>query len=469
MFSSLLSYIKNLFHNRVECDEEQCIPSDGDGYLNANMSILQGMYIRDKISEEYIMNNLFIKKLNMKIVSHVWNINTDYYDMYSQSTEMQKRMENYIDEKIANLDNNEVNLVYIRMPSHINGIYVDLRDRSPSTSSSSSSALGRVASPPDEMIDHSLSGCVTRPVTDKRSNLGKKYYLYEPHIPSKHHKEYPLLQYITTSFEKKDIIKQDLPPYVLKQKSLPLCYMYVLHLFIYLYMIDNKLIEYKNIQCANDTEIMDFTRFIVDQCFECDMIESEDYYLLTNRICQYNLLPNKKFDCKFIFLRSCNPDVMLSFFQNNEKLRIDFTQIKTLHDDVNFYYIIDFIERIENDNISQFNAHQIILLILILKHCFGYNFSQNINQWFDKIEEDTLVDAIKESDILTIFYEYNFYIAILNLIKSNKNKKEVINRVYYDSDKKTNCPNRLLKLITCIHKSNDDNIEYVGMRRDRTY
>ena len=434
MFGGLLSYIKSFLGETKEEKEEHYISSNNDGFLNTNMSILQGMYIRDVITEEFIMNNLFIKKLNMKIIPHVWCINGDY-DIYSQSSEMQKKMENYIDEKITNLNNNEINLVYIRMPTHINGIYVDSRVQS-----------------------------------------DRSYYFYEPHIPSKYDKEYPLLQYIETSFEKRSMTKQNLPSYILKQQSLPLCYMYVLHLFVYLYMIDNELIEYKNIKCENDIEITDFTRFIIDQCFECNMIEPEDYYLLTNQICKYNLLPNKKYDCKFIFLRSSNPDVILSFFQNNDRLKIDFLQIKTLHNDINFSYIIDFIQRASNNNISEFNLHQIILLILTMKHCFGCNFSYNddINRLFDEIQEDILVDAIKESDIMTIFYVYSFYIAILDLIKTNKNKKEVIDRIYYDSNKKSNCPNKLWKLIVRIHKIDDDdnddddnNIEYAGMRRSR--
>jgi hypothetical protein len=404
----------------VGITEDKFIALNNANFLDTNMSILQGMYIRDNISEECIMNNLFIEKLNMKIVSHIWSMDSDY-DIYSQSSEMQKKIEKYICEKIEKLDNNEVNLIYIRIPGHINGLYIDLK------------------------------------------NDNKKYYLYEPHIPnisSEHNKQYPLLQYIMTSCEKKGIMKQDLPHYILKQQSLPLCYMYVLHLFVYLYMIDNKLIECKTIECENDVEIIDFTRFIIDQCFKCDMIKSEDYFLLTNKICQFNLLPNKKYDCKYIFLRSCNPNTILSFFQNNDKLQIDFSQIKTLHNDVNFYYFIDFIHNAISlqrhevyGNISEFNKYQIILLILTMKHCFGCNFSytNNINELFSRIQEDIFVDAIKESDILVTFYVYDFYIAILDLVKNNKNKKEIIDRIYYDSNKKPDIHDNLWKLITRIH------------------
>jgi hypothetical protein len=105
--------------------------------------------------------------------------------------------------------------------------------------------------------------------------------------------------------------------------------MYILHFFLHLYLKNHSnVLKNSIIHNYDDDIIIDFTRWIIDLCHENKMIKSEEYYLLTNKICQFNLC-NKRSNYNNIFMLSCDPNIINSIFANeNENNTIEPTKIK---------------------------------------------------------------------------------------------------------------------------------------------
>jgi hypothetical protein len=427
MFQSLLSYFNNDSYGSTTEDDEinfefkKCNKNKFD----RNASILQGMYIRDVIKIPNLIDKIFIKEMNMKIEFQTWNICD--HDFYSQSSKMKNRIDNYISKKISQLKNNKIYFIDLNFPYHVNIIYIDLKDKNE-----------------------------------------KKYYLYEPHMPDNNDKKYPKLSILESIFEKNSFVKQEFPNYVLKQDQLPLCYMYTLHFFFNSYHFEYAGYSTKNIlnKCYNDDIIINFTEWMLDLCYKNKMIKAEDYYLLTNKICQYNL-HYQKYNPNNIFLRSCNPQIILSVFNNHNKININFAKILNLYDSVDFYYLTKFFDSVKKSDMSIYNKHQLLLLSLLMKHYFKVEHNAKIISKKD-IDQELLVELIKETDILSLYLNYSFFSSVLELVTDNDDKKMITERFTNNETEidveKNKYTDRLVSYMKQINRLSDSKKRDCGVR-----
>jgi hypothetical protein len=429
MINRIISLITNIFHQNVKNldnnDNNDNNDNTNNNIFNTNASILQGRYIRDNIKIHNIVNKIFKAKMMMDIEYQIWNL--EKYDFFSMNTAEISKINNYISKKIMHLKNNKIYFIYLSIYEHVNLLYIDL----------------------------------------KNNKNEKYYYIYEPHMPKNNDDRYPIPQKIENILDDNNFTKKNFPNYIIKQEQLPLCYMYILHFFVTVYHLENTNIKKKYIiDNYNDDIIMEFTEWILDLCYQNKMIIPQDYYLLTNKICQYNLFCEK--NSNQIFLRSCNPKVLTSFFINNTKNRINFTYIESLHsDDINFYYMKKFIKLAENNNtISLFNKHQIFILSLLLKYYYNIDCSTNILH-SEHIDQEIFVEALMESDILSKYIGYNFLSVIIGNIKCMHNKKILIKRFVHNYSDKQKCNNLLIKFVENIDKSKNEKCLCAGMRRQR--
>lgn len=112
--------------------------------------------------------------------------------------------------------------------------------------------------------------------------LNNEAYIYEPH-----QREY---EYVTQfkDFYKDKYYIADLPEYILKQDSLPICYMYCIHFFLSTLLFPeeggmDKITSFiQNYGHSDDLYIMHFTAKILDLLFSRHRIPNYIYYLLTN-------------------------------------------------------------------------------------------------------------------------------------------------------------------------------------------
>jgi hypothetical protein len=193
------------------------------------------IYIRDVITLEKIIN-LFIVHFKFKIeVTTIEDI---------QSLEKFIK-ENIIDKKIY--------IILYYLPRHINLIYID--------------------------------------------NITKKIFYYEPHqkkYKKFHHEQ--ILSMFNKSF--KITFFKDVHNAILKQSSLPVCYMYVIYCFLLLYVTHSDLIltEKYIAECTN-VYIGLFIKYMLKLAHEYKLIPAMQYYALTQNIYKLNKLieakPNK--------------------------------------------------------------------------------------------------------------------------------------------------------------------------------
>jgi hypothetical protein len=439
MINNIISQIKNIFtfhnikdnikdNNKDTGENNNEDNNTNKNNFSRNMSILQGIYIRDNIKIHNIVNKIFKDKMMMEIEHQFWNL--EKYDFFSMSTKETNKINNYISKKIMCLENDKIYFIYLLIYEHVNLLYIDL----------------------------------------KNNNNQKYYYIYEPHMPENDDNRYPIPQKIESIFNNNNFTKKNFPDYIIKQDQLPLCYMYTLHFFMNLYHLENTNIKKKYIiKNYDDDNIMEFTEWILDLCYQNNMVNTRDYYLLTNKICQYNLFC-EKFNFNKIFLKSCNPKVLISFFTNNEKLRINFSDINSIYlDDIDFYYMKQFINCAENANISLFNKHQIFILSLLLKYYYNLDCSTNILN-VAEIDQEIFLEALIESDLLSKHVNYNLFKNILKYVKKNNDKKIFIYRFINNDQDKKKCDNNLLNYINQINNLPDDLDDshiFIGMRRNR--
>jgi hypothetical protein len=195
-------------------------------------------YIRDVITLEKIIN-LFIEhfKFNIEIVS------------ISNTNQLKQYIKN-------NIKENKIYIIlyYILHGNHINLIYID--------------------------------------------NITKKIFYYEPH-QIKYKDFYKFKQYLknllksfnTTFFE----FQQNA---ILRQMSLPVCYMYVIYCFLLLYVTHSDLIlTQKYIAECTNVYIDLFIKYMLKLAYEYKLIPAMQYYALTQNIYKLNKLieanPNK--------------------------------------------------------------------------------------------------------------------------------------------------------------------------------
>jgi len=114
--------------------------------------------------------------------------------------------------------------------------------------------------------------------------VGRGYdvYIYEPHMRPYPH--YILCDEIYKAIERCNV--KTLPPYVLRQASLPLCYIYVMHFFLLIIFNTNP--KFFESTASDDIFIIKFTRDIFKLMHEYKKVDDTIYYLLTNNIYMMN-------------------------------------------------------------------------------------------------------------------------------------------------------------------------------------
>lgn len=380
-----------------------------------NKSILQGIHIRDKIEIKNVIQKVFIEDMNIDIIYYEWDMRN--YDFDSQNEKEKDKINNFIFNKITELDFDKKIFIYFIIPNHANLLYIE-----------------------------------------KKRNI-YTYYFYEPHMP-KNNEEYQHINYITKIFNKLDF-KKGIIPYTLKQDQLPLCYMYVLHNFIFLNHIKKRKSDLCKID--DDDSIIDFTNFIIEKCYEVKLINKEDYYLLTDKINQYNLYGIKR-KINNIFLKTCNPNVLLYLLKKN--MYIDYNDIKNINGYVDFYYINEFLILVRNNKeINEFNKHTIYIFMCVMKFYYNININYNLFDMFDNIDSNIILEILQKNKILNNHINYNLYYFIFNLIKNNENKITLAenlfneindNNVKYLLNNVISSKSIILKKESCIIRQRND-------------
>ncbi len=322
---------------------------------DAYRSILQGRWIRDRIGIKEFVTTILISefKFNFKLLE--WNID-DIYHTYEElsekksiekSDDLKQKMNDYID----TLNYGNIYIILFSIPGHYNLHYVN-----------------------------------------KYSDDDKYVYIYEPHMPSVKitRKSYPIIKKIKTYYYDKGFNVKKLPANILKQKNLPLCYMYVIHFFMYLFVTmgmaipkyvpdddDYLLTKYLDV---DDLYIMNFTRYILKLCHEYKLINYVDYYILTNNTHKIQILSSQSDDnLQIIGVNKNTPvynliekisssamiNIVYNFFPNIKLNMASFMQMCDIKSAINPERLREFILYIYNSNIS--NEIQICELIMILR------------------------------------------------------------------------------------------------------
>lgn len=207
-------------------------------------SDIQALYIRDVIREKDLIDKIFIEQFGFNFIYLSWNVN-DLYNQYLEDlpkeerkiNELTKKMDNYIKQ----ISKDKLYFIHFSIPGHANIHFIN----------------------------------------------NNKVYIYDPHnpTPEKIENEYWYIGEIKKIYETNGFIYEPLPSNILSQKQLPLCYLYVLHFFLHIFINNalNKEIGKYDTRC-DDIYIMKFTRDLLKLCRQYGLtyVETDQYYLLTN-------------------------------------------------------------------------------------------------------------------------------------------------------------------------------------------
>jgi hypothetical protein len=147
-----------------------------------------------------------------------------------------------------------------------------------------------------------MEGYHVNGVVIKHTDEGKYMYIYEPHFSTEHkiyekyeiYKEYEIFKFIKDNEHTYEI--NDLPKIILKQKDLPLCYIYVIHFLMSIYFSDDVSEAYvKYDETCDNMYITTFVRYLLKLLHEYKKINDIDYYILTDNTYKvYQLLSDNK-------------------------------------------------------------------------------------------------------------------------------------------------------------------------------
>jgi hypothetical protein len=386
-------------------------------YNNNNTAIMQGIYIRDIIGIENIIKKVFIenKIISQNIIYETWNLEPhvkNYNELACNDNNIKNIIYDYFYKKISNISKNQISIILVSIPGHINLIYIDTRSR-----------------------------------------YKWKYYYYEPHYPNKKYDEkYTYIEIADEIFKKNGFSEINLSKNVLQQEKLPLCYIYVLHSFVNLCNNNDNYNREQNNAInieIDDVLIIEFTRKLLKLCYNSNLINDLDYYLLTNDITKINanIKNNINNIKKNLFMLSCEPNIISQFIEKYD-ITINFLHINKLHDEqIELDYFGKIYEQIQNKNISRHNIYQLYLLLLVLKHNFKLNICTDLFQNI-KINKNILEKNIIESNILYYYQNYNLFKIIIKYIDNGDDKREIIKYIYDDIIiKKKDCDENYIRYI----------------------
>lgn len=375
-------------------------------HTDKNKTILQGKYLRDNIGLCKILN-LFINLIKMEIICETWKFH-DIFEKkeFEKKDEIILNLNVFLQNKIKSLNEYGFYVILLEIPYHINLIFID-----------------------------------------KRKKYKWKYYFYEPHMPEKYNEKYEFIKYVNNFFVSNGYVLSELPKYILQQNELPICYIYVLHSMLYLYASHNNIEINTEFENNSDTYISNFTEKLLSVCYNNKLIKDTDYFILTDYIEKIN-----KIICyDDVLLLSCNPNIIVSMFENNNNLHITYINIHNLYDEgLNLNYFDDVICLIsKSENISIQQKNEFYVLELLLKYVYNVNITNSLYEYYD---EDIFYNIIYDENIIAIYNEnYLFCLKIFNMIKNVYRIRNIIYKEYsfgelYDMIKK-NENKKMLNLI----------------------
>jgi hypothetical protein len=404
----MYSRIKNYILDKIKTEKKinsNTIMENLLSHYDKNKTILQGKYLRDNVGL-YEIINLFIKLMDMEIIFQTWC----FHDMFEKkefekNEKLVSNLNLFLSEKIKNLNENGFYVILVEIPYHVNLIFID-----------------------------------------KRKKYKWKYYFYEPHMPEKYNERYEFIKYVNNMFDSNGYVLCKLPTFILRQKDLPLCYIYVLHSILCLYALHNDVKVNNEIE-NNDSLIINFTEKILNLCHTKKLIQDLDYHILSDNISKIN----NKILRQDIFLLSCNPNVIVNIFENNSDLHIMYDIIQDLYEEeLDFKYFDDIISLVsKSQNITKQQKNEFYILELLLKNVYNVNITKSLYKYYDDM---IFYNIIYDEDILAMHYEnYVFCLKIFNIIKNRYKIRNIIYKQYSSGDLysiiKTKCDKKFINLI----------------------
>jgi hypothetical protein len=394
MLKAILNFFSCVKHNEKNINNH--IIENLLVHHNKNKAILQGKYLRDNIGLENIIN-LFEKTINIDIIQYEWK----FYEMFDnkkfiKSESIIKNLDIFLREKMQELEKNGFYVILLKIPFHVNLLCID-----------------------------------------KRKKHKWKYYLYEPHMPEELSDNYEFIDCMNNFFKSYGYNIIDIPKNLLKQHELPLCYIYVLHSILCLYILNNNInIDYE-IDCNNemmsDTYIINFTEKILCLCYDNNMIDGLIFNFLTNNMAKIVKIKNRYIDYDILLL-SCEPNIIINTFENNMNLHIIFNNIDELYDeDIDLKYFCKVINLVKNNNvITLHQKNDFYVLELILEFIYDVKFDVSLYNFYD---ENMFYNIIYNNDIIARYYDnYDFCVKIFSLMPDVYERKNIIEK-YYASGK----------------------------------
>ncbi len=389
--------------------------------FNYDTAVVQGLYIRDWITSKKLMKDIFIEKLGFNF-EYIEVVLTDYdEDSWQKLTNLSASEQETVNKEIS--DQMQIDIFNIVQPGKLYFIRI-------------------------EIPGHFILNFV-----DTRGHF--TVLIYDPTMPDKDEqqagKPYWYVSVIRNVYHNKHYFEDDLPDNILWQGELPLCYMYVIHLFLYkfLTMQSDVILDKYNDQC-DDVYIMKFTRDILKLCYEYGMVKASDYYLLTNNSYKIQEIIKKE------------PSVV--FYHIIGKVS-SVAMIKTILNHIGFFSPAFIFEEYKwvNDYIDKTLAHldfqirdglktevgtevkiarfRVLLNIIIYKGIIG--IEQDITKSMQKLSDDLAKEKLSVNDLLKNWY-YQDDLILFRLYGEKNNvdlylldNKEVIDREIKDKDGNT--------------------------------
>ena len=234
-------------------------------HFDETQAYLQARYIRDSITLERLINEIFIKKFNFNLEC------TSYNKILTKAKDI-----NFMEivEKILS-SIKLYHIILIKFDRHINIIFIN--------------------------------------------NRLKTYYYYEPHG------DYAIISSDLTVNIEKELVKHNYTKLaiadksgILKQNRLPFCYIYCIHFFLNTIIdYDDKIKSTLSYEC-NNNYLLIFIRELLKLCYINNLVDNMTYYLLTNNLYKIRKIiettPNVKIKNLFYMISSKK---MHSLIKNN--------------------------------------------------------------------------------------------------------------------------------------------------------
>jgi len=291
---------------------------------------LQGTWLRDVYGIKNFVTDILSNRFDFDINFEEINLEKEHKECKTSdnSNNFIKKMTDFIEKLIKN----KIYFVYVLIESHVNLHYINTYDNT--------------------------------------------VYLYEPHQPvnlQTQNKQY--CSYINSqqAYTAQGYKILELPKNILTQTNLPLCYMYVLHFFMYAFIstAQTKRIKKYEYKEYDNVYVMSFTKYILKLCHEYNKISDIDYYALTNNV--YKIQTIHSPDIFKNILQFASSDEMIKYLIKNIKnIELHIPHPIFFIDNVSFKGLLDTITSINiyndhfNNHNNQYIKNQLIFVIGII-------------------------------------------------------------------------------------------------------